>query len=170
MRAQLRKLSAQCGELWTSRSPRERLVFASLAAVLGAALCLWLILSVDRARVQLRATVTSLRVQAARLEQQAGELEQLRAAPAVAMPQTDLRALVQAQVGAAGLSRALVSMEAVDANQVKVVLGAVAFADWLRWVASLQAQHIRLDACRIEALSTPGLVSVTATLVRAKPR
>ena len=47
-----------------------------------------------------------------------------------------------------------------------MVFGAVAFADWLNWVASLTSQQVRLDACRIEALSTPGLVSVTATLVR----
>ena len=51
-----------------------------------------------------------------------------------------------------------------------VVFGAVAFADWLNWIAALKSQHVRLDACRIEALSTPGLVSVTATLIRAKPQ
>ena len=65
---------------------------------------------------------------------------------------------------------ALVRIDAPDANQVKVDFGALPFADWLAWVASLQAQQVRLDTCRIEALSTPGLVSVTATLVRAKPQ
>ena len=59
-------------------------------------------------------------------------------------------------------------IDALDANQVQVVFGAVAFADWLNWVAGLQSQHVRLNACRIEALSTPGLVSVTGTLVRAR--
>jgi len=48
------------------------------------------------------------------------------------------------------------------------VFGAVGFADWLNWVAGLTSQQVRLDACRVEALSTPGLVSVTATLVRVK--
>ncbi|MGH8864757.1 MAG: type II secretion system protein GspM, partial [Burkholderiales bacterium] len=94
----------------------------------------------------------------------------LRAAPAASVSQTDLRTLVQAQAGVAGLSRALVRIDAPDANQVVVVFGAVAFADWLNWVASLKSQQVRLDACRVEALSTPGLVSVTATLVRAKPK
>jgi len=75
--------------------------------------------------------------------------------------------LVQSQAGA-GLARALVRIDALDNDQVVVVFGAVAFADWLNWVAGLKAQHVRLAACRIEALSTPGLVSVTATLVRAK--
>ena len=59
-------------------------------------------------------------------------------------------------------------IDAPDANQVQVVFGSVAFADWLAWIASLQTQHIRLDSSRIEALSTPGLVGVTATFVRAK--
>ncbi len=77
---------------------------------------------------------------------------------------------MQARIDAAGLAPALVSIEAPDANQVKVVFGALPFADWLAWVASLQAQQVRLDASRIEAMSTPGLVSVTATLVRAKPQ
>jgi general secretion pathway protein M len=84
--------------------------------------------------------------------------------------QTDLRALVLAQAGAAGLSRALVSTEAADANQVKVVFGAVAFADWLNWIAGLEAQHVHLEACRVEALSTPGVVSIAATLARPQPR
>ena len=77
---------------------------------------------------------------------------------------------MQARAVAAGLSRALVKIDAPDANQVVVVFGAVAFADWLNWIAGLKSQQVRLDACRIEALSTPGLVSVTATLVRAKPQ
>jgi type II secretory pathway component PulM len=76
---------------------------------------------------------------------------------------------VQAQAGATGLSRALQRIDALDANQVQVVFGAVAFADWLAWVAKLQAQHVRLDACRVEALTAPGLVSVSATLIRVRP-
>ena len=163
MRAQLRKA-------WESRAPRERAIIAALAVMLGAALYVWLVQSAGQARAPLHTGVTKLRAQAARLEQQAAELERLRAAPALSASQTDLRTLVQAQAGAAGLSRALVRIDAPDANQVTVVFGALPFAGWLAWVASLQAQQIRLDACRIEALSTPGLVSVTATLVRAKPQ
>ena len=163
MRARLRKA-------WESRAPRERVVIATLAVVLAAALYFLLVQSAERARTQLRTSVATLRAQAARLEQQAAELERLRAAPALSASQTDLRTLVQAQAGAAGLARALVRIEAPDADQVVVVFGAVAFADWLNWIDALKAQHVRLDACRIEALSTPGLVSVTATLVRAKPQ
>lgn len=163
MRALLRKA-------WESRSPRERAIVAALTVMLGAALYVWLVQSAGRDRVQLRASVTTLRAQAARLDQQALEYGRLRAAPAAAASTTDLRTLVQARIDAAGLAPALVRIEAPDANQVKVVFGALPFADWLAWVASLQAQQVRLDASRIEAMSTPGLVSVTATLVRAKPQ
>jgi len=153
--------------LWLSRAPRERVVFAVLAVLAGVASYVWLVQAADRAHTRLRASVPALRAQAARLERQAGDLERLRSAPPAAASKTDLRTLVQAQAGAAGLSRALVRIDAPDANQVVVVFGAVAFADWLNWVAGLTAQQVRLDVCRVEALSTPGLVSVTATLVRS---
>lgn len=163
MKARLRKL-------WESRSPRDRVLIAVLAAVVGAVLYLSLVQSAYRARVQLGSSVAVLRGQALRLDADANELARARAAPAAPVPQTDLRTQVQAQAGAAGLARALLRIDARDADQVQVVFGSVAFADWLAWVATLQAQHIRLDAGRIEALTTPGLVSVTATFTRAKPQ
>ena len=160
-------MKAKLRTLWHSRAPRERVVIAVLAVLAGVASYVLLVQTADRAHARLRASVPALRAQAARLEQRAGDLERLRSAPPAAASKTDLRTLVQAQAGAAGLSRALVRIDAPDANQVVVVFGAVAFADWLNWVAGLTAQQVRLDVCRVEALSTPGLVSVTATLVRS---
>jgi general secretion pathway protein M len=161
MKARLRKL-------WESRSPRDRIIIAALAVVVGAALYLTLVQSAYRARVQMGSSLSVLRAQALRLDADANELARVRAMPPAAAAQTDLRTQVQAQAGAAGLGRALLRIDARDADQVQVVFGSVVFADWLAWVASLQSQRIRLDTSRIEALSTPGLVSVTATLARAK--
>ena len=163
-------MNAQLRTLWQSRAPRERVVIAVLAVVVCVASYIWLVQAADQAHTRLRASVPALRAQAARLEQQAAELERLRSAPPPSASTTDLRTLVQAQANAAGLSGALGRIDAPDTNQVIVVFGAVAFADWLNWIASLRSQQVRLDACRIEALSTPGLVSVTATLVRTKPQ
>jgi len=163
MRARLRKL-------WESRPPRDRVIIAILAAVVGAVLYLWLVQSAYRARTQLVSSVFVLRAQALRLDSDATELARLRATPVPPAPQTDLRTQVQAQAEAAGLARALLRIDAQDANQVQVVFGSVAFADWLTWVASLQAQRIRVDTGRIEILTTPGLVGVTATFTRAKPQ
>lgn len=161
MKARLRKL-------WESRSPRDRVIITVLAAVVGLLLYLSLVQSAYRARTQLGTSVSVLRAQALRLDADANELARTRAAPPAPVAQTDLRTQVQAQAGAAGLARALLRLDAKDADQVQVVFGSVAFADWLAWVATLQAQRIRLDTSRIEALSTPGLVSVTATFARAK--
>lgn len=160
-------MRAQLHKMWESRAPRDRTIIVVLAAIVGTVLYWWLVQSGGHAHTQLRASVATLRAQAIRLEQQAAELERLRATPVTPASQSDLRALVQAQAGAAGLSRELVKIDAPDANQVVVVFGAVAFADWLNWVASLKSQQVRLDTCKIEALSTPGMVSVTATLLRA---
>jgi type II secretory pathway component PulM len=163
-------MRTQLKRLWESRSPRDRAIIAALTVVLGVALYVTLVQTAGRARAQLGTSVSTLRGQAARLDQQAVELERLRAAPVVSASQTDLRTLVQAQAAEAGLVHALVRIDAVDTDHAVVVFGAVAFADWLNWIGALNAQHVRLDTARIEALSTPGLVSVTATLARAKPQ
>ena len=163
-------MKAQLLKLWESRSPRERTIIAAAGVVLGIFIYVALVQTATRARIQLRSSVLSLRAQANSLEQQAVELERVRAAPPLLASQTDLRTLVQSEAAAAGLSRSLVSIEALDANQVAVVFGAVAFADWHNWIVALNLQQVRVDACRIEAMSTPGLVSITATLARAKPK
>ncbi len=163
MKATLRKL-------WESRSPRDRIVIAAIAALVGALLYVLLVQSAYRARAQLGSSVSTLRMQAQRLDADANELARARAAPAAPAPQSDLRTQVQAQAGAAGIAHAMLRIDAQNADQVQVVFGSIAFADWLAWVAAMQAQHIRLDTGRVEALSTPGLVSVTATFTRPRPQ
>lgn len=159
-------MRARILKLWESRAPRERLFIVGLAIVVGITLYLWLLTEADRARTQLRASVPLLRTQSVRLEQQASEHESLRAAPPRAASSEDLRTLMQFQMDAAGLSHALVSLDAADANQVQVIFSAVPFADWLNWVAAMQVQQARLDGGRIEALPEPGMVGVTGTFIR----
>ncbi len=166
MKARIR----QFRQLWQARAPHERLAIMLLASIFALLLYLWLLQSAGNARRQLTSSLSSLQAQSGRLDRDAAELQRLRALPAAPPAQGDLRSLVQAQAGATGLSRALQRIDGSDANQVQVVFGAVAFSDWLAWVAKLQAQHVRLDACRVEALATPGLVSVTATLIRVRPQ
>lgn len=160
-------MKSRIGLAWKSRAPRERAIVTILAFVLAAAAYFWLVRTGGHARLQLGTSVAMLREQAVRLEQQAGELERLRTLPSPVISQTDLRTLVQAQAGAAGLSTALLKVDVPEPDTVVVIFGAVAFADWLNWVTRLNSQHIRLDACKIDALSAPGMVNVTATLRRA---
>jgi len=157
-------------ELWQSRSPRDRAVALALALFVGASVYFLLVQAAERSRARLRASVAALRSQAERVEQQASELERLRAAPPATPSQSDLRTVIQAQANAAGVSRDSLRIEAIGDNQAKVSLGSVAFADWLTWVGMLQSQQVRLDACRIEALALPGLVSATATFTRTLPQ
>jgi general secretion pathway protein M len=154
---------------WDARTPRERAVLAALGVVLVAALFVSLLQAATQARSRLQPGVAALQGQLARLERHAMEIERLRAAPPVAASPSELRALVQAQIGA-GLQQALVRIDAPEPGRVEVVFGAVAFADWLNWVASLKAQHVRVAASRVETLTAPGMVSVSATLVRAGSR
>jgi type II secretory pathway component PulM len=161
---------ARLRNIWVSRAPRERKIISVMAAVLVIALYAWVVQSVGQAGLRLRASGMTLQAQAIRLDRQAAELGRLRNAPVLSVSQTNLRTLVQDHAGAAGLSRALVSIDAPNPDQVVMVFGAVAFADWLKWIDGLKSQHVSIEACRIEALSTPGLVSVTATLVRAGSR
>ena len=163
-------MKAALRRVWEARAPRERMVIAVLAAVLGVASYLLLVHAADLARGQLGASVAALRTQAALLEQQAAEHEHLRATPAPSASPTDLRTLVHARADAARLSGALTRIDAQDADHVRVTFGAVSFADWLGWIAALQAQQVRLESVRIEALAAPGLVGVTASLARSGPR
>lgn len=152
--------------LWQARAPRERRVLAMLAALLGVLLYLAFALSAQRAREKLGTSVARLRAEARQLDLGADEIVRLRTIAAPVPSQKDFRLALQAGIEAAGLSAALGRIDAIDANQVKVVFGAVPFADWIGWVDKLSSQQIRIDSIRIETLARPGLVSVTATFVR----
>ena len=163
MKAALRKL-------WEARAPRERMVIAALAGLFVIASYILVVHSADTARGKLRTSVATLRTQDALLEQQAAEHERLRAGPATPASSGELRALVQARIDAARLSGAVTRIDAPDADHVDLVIGVISFADWLAFAAALQEHQVRLDAARVEALTAPGLVSVTATFARARPQ
>jgi type II secretory pathway component PulM len=163
-------MKARLRTLWEASSPGERAAIATVVVLMGAVAYLLLVQSAGRARERYAASAPALRAQASRLEQQAAEYERLRASPVVTASETDLRTVIQREAEAAGLSGMIGRLDAKEANQVQVVFGEVPFADWLDWVSKLQSQQVRLEACRLEALSTAGLVSVTATFVRTISR
>ena len=98
-----------------------------------------------------------------------GKYERAKATPSMSSEPGDLRALVQSQADAAGLSHALSSIDAVDTDRTEVVLNAVPFADWISWVAAMELHRIRTSSSRVEALPQPGMVHVTATFIRSMP-
>lgn len=153
---------------WESRSPRDRRILAVLGALVALLLYLALVQSAYRARAQLGASLDALRAQSLRLREDATEIARIRAMQVPPVGQTDLRSQLQVLVSAAGLSGGLLRIDASGADQAQVAFSSVAFAEWLQWIATLQAQRIRLESSRIEALSAPGMVGVTATFARAR--
>lgn len=159
-------MNARLDAWWQARTFRERVFAVGLAVFLAALVYVLLVHTAQQARAQLGVSLSGLRTQAQRLERDAAEVRRLREAPPPAPSPTSLRVLVQAQIDAAGLAQGVRRIDAGGPAQVQAEFGALAFADWLTLVNTLQAQQVRLDTCRIEALSTPGLVSVNAVFVR----
>lgn len=155
------------GQWWVSRSVRQRQLIGLLAVTLVLVLYVWLVHTTTQAREQLLASVAQLRVDATHQGQQADEILRLRAAPAPVRSDTDLRQIVRRGAESVGLGGALVSVERVGADEVKVVFGQLAFADWLVWADAMRAQQLRFAAVRIESQIVHGQVSVTATLDRS---
>ncbi len=160
-------MKARLQEFWQSRSKTERRILGVVLALLLLAAYAGLLVAAGKGRQELSASLLSLHGEAARLERDAAEIESLRQRPPLKASNTELRALAQAQAGATGLSRTLQRAEAPSANQLQVTFAATPFADWLIWLKGMQAQQLRLESCRLEALATPGLVSVTANLSRS---
>lgn len=164
-------MTADIRSYWQSLTPTQRGGGVALAIAAIAVLYLLMIFDLQQKRTTLSANVAALRSQHAAIEAQAREIENLRTRPVTGSPPpADLRAFVLAHTEATGLGRGLVRIESTDADRVNVVLGAVPFAAWLQWTTGLQQQKLRLESCRIEALSRPGLVSVTATVGRGARR
>jgi general secretion pathway protein M len=162
-------MKTQLRTLWLSRSPSQRRVIIGLAAVLGMALYAWLLISGGSLRAQTQVSVGILRAQSATLEQQAHDLKRLQALPQPPISRVDLGEQIRVRADEAGVGHALVIVAAPDAKRMVVAFAAVAFPDWLDWVAALNVQQVSLAACRIDALPTPGMVKVTATLLHNVP-
>ncbi len=149
---------------WQSRTARERSILIAAAVFIAVVAYALFITSAEQARTRLRHRVAVLRVQAAQVESAASEIEALKGESANAAAPADLRAVVQEQASAAGIAGSLGRVEAPSEGELQVSFGAVGFAQWLGWIANLESRNVLLKSCRIEALSSPGLVSVTATL------
>ncbi|MBW8311955.1 MAG: type II secretion system protein M [Rhizobium sp.] len=162
-------MSATLRQRWQARPPRERRAWLALAVFVLLALYAALVAAALREREPLQQRVETLRLQSARMDHQARELQQLRRLPAPADTGETLAARIQAALDAKLPAAKPARLDAADPAHVVVVFEAVAFADWLRWLEDLAARGVRLESCRVEALPAPGQVSATATLARAGP-
>lgn len=153
-------------QFWRSRAPRERVVLAGGAALLGAALAYaygWL--PMQREAAQLRAALPALRAQAQQLQQDAHEAVRLRSRAAVPQSGGSLAPLIEARATAAGLRERIETITLQDGGRVRIVLPAVEFDAWMAWMGELQAAHgVRVESVRVEATDEPGVVRAEAVL------
>ena len=161
-------MSAQRSRTRSVSPQGRRRAAIGLLIVFGTAGYAFAVRDIDRERTDLRASVATLGAQAHVLDQRALEIERLRAAPQPASSSRPLVEILKSEAHAFGFAQDAMTLEAIGRDEVRVSLGAIEFAGWLRWVERLRAQRARVESCRIESLARPGLVSASAVFVRGR--
>ncbi len=162
--------SARLHAFWDGLATRERMLIAIGLVVLlpvGFYLYIWQPVNAERARLTSR--VEQLRSELAQLRADAAEIKRLRAQmPISAQLRNGDTLLAAARQAAArfGLPDLQVALTAQGDDRLLLNLDSVAFDAWMRWLGELGVQGVSLTACKVEALPTPGLVRVKATLAR----
>lgn len=145
--------------------PRARFGVTALAVLLAVVAYAALIGTLDRERSRLQTSVTALRAASQQMERHASDIARLRSAPKPAASPRDLRSVIEAEAKAGGFTHAL-RVDASAADEVRVIVTSIAYPEWLAWLERLQSASVRVKSCRVEALSTDGAVTATATFVR----
>jgi len=152
-------------DFWRARSPRERAVLGSGAAVIAAMLAMALVwLPLERTRVRLEREVPELRAGLAVLQRDAAEARRLRSmAPIAAQSAAPLATLAAGAVAAPPGARLVLA----DPGHLRLTGADVGFTQLLEWLASAVANHgLRVESAHLEALAAPGRVRVDITLAR----
>jgi len=157
---------------WQQREPRERAILAGGAALLLVALLyafVWEPITQDRKRLQTR--VPQLIASARQIEQDAAEIERLKALPRAPVSAQGLQSAIEQAAVAGNVREKITRVTTESNNRSRVQFAEVAFDQWLAWVATLQnEQRIRVEAAQVEALAEPGMVKVNAVFVSAHPK
>ena len=151
---------------WQRLSAREQVIVGSgagLVVIILLAFYVWQPLEKERTR--LRASLPKLRTLAQQMQTDAVAVPKLKS---TAKPPPLAGGLKEVVEQTASAHRLQVTQASPEGNgKLNVSLASVPFDAWVKWLAILQAQHaIRLDACRVEALSQSGMVKVQAVLSR----
>ena len=145
--------------------PGARYGLAALAVLLTLVAYVAVIDAFGRERSRLQGSVTALRAASQQMERHAVEIARLRAAPKPAASQRDLRSVIETEAKAGGFTHVL-RVDSNAADEVRVIVASIAYPEWLAWLERLQSADVRVKSCRVEALSTEGAVTATATFVR----
>ncbi len=152
---------------WTARNPREQRMLSIAAAVvipIFGYLLLWepAQLATDKLNQQL----PQLRAQAAQLQADSLEVKRLKNQdqPTALNAQT-LKNTLESTAKQQQLDKLITSITPKGQNSVSLVINAIAFEQWIRWLRFLQqSQHVRTESASIIALPQPGMVKINAVL------
>ncbi len=162
MKVRLQKLKTQH---WDVRPLQER-KWISIGALIVVPVLAYILLwqPSHEAVGKLHAQLPLLRMQAEQIKKAQTQVEELRHLPKPAvMDAMAVKVVVEQSASAYQLGEMLT--DAQEPNGVRIVLPAVSFENWVRWLRDLQqSQHIRADTVAITRLSEPGMVSIRATL------
>jgi len=168
MRAALVGVLGRLTTDWQRLPAAWRRLAVYVIAIIGGGFFMWFLQTLDHTHTALRRSMPALRAQAALLDQRAVEFTQLRARPPLASATVDLRALVQTELNAAGLTVQADGLEVLEGGRVRVALATVAFADWLSLLERLQTQQVLVEVCSVQVLAMRGRVQASATLTLAR--
>lgn len=155
-------------ELWSERTPRERVLLAGGATGLAiVALYLFLWQPGLAASRRLEATLPKLRAQVELMRAQQSEIAALRKT-ARNVTQAELRTLLQASLTSAPFQKSVQGPDMMSTDRARVQVTSARFDEWLRWTADLQRHSgVRLERCTVTALAEPGAVRIEATFAGA---
>lgn len=150
---------------WAERSPREQWMLGVMFALLAVVL-LWFGVAMPLERAHLSAR-DDLRAATDRNAAIRATVKQLKALP----PETDrpgaatpIDQLVGQSAGEAGLT--LERAQAQGSDRMEIALASVRPVALFSWLATLEAQGVRIDTMSARPAPTAGSVSVQAVLVR----
>jgi len=146
---------------WRQLAPRERQLVSWGGTGLLAALCyayLWQPITVERNK--LRASLPQLRVNAAQMQRQAEEVNQLKTSVTPVPHGEAIKYAISQAVNESGLDSKTLQVNLLDENRANITLAAVSFDAWTNIMENLQKKGIRLESCTIGALPEQGMASV----------
>lgn len=152
---------------WAARPAPERRTIVIAATLLLPIVYYFLLWQpAHRAVAKLQGTLPALQAQAAKLHDQATEVDALRHRPQLAaLDAAALKSSIEDSALRHQLRPALTALDAQEPNGVRITCDSISFAAWLVWLRGLQQeQHIRADSVSISPLPQAGMVKISATL------
>jgi len=151
--------------LWAERSAREQVMLGVMIALL-AGVILWfgVAMPLDRAQIEAR---DELRAATDRNAAVRAAVKQLKALPRNAQaagPSAPIDQLVGQSAGEAGLTLERAQAQGVD--RMDIAIASVRPVALFSWLATLEAQGVRVDTMSARPAPTAGSVAVQAVLAR----